>query len=63
MTFSSSPIEDTSKPFHLKYRLHQDRLFCSAIGEREFRPIPPLGMPAIRASDKSKETLEHRSRG
>ena len=51
------PIEDTSKPFHLKYRLHQDRYFAVPSASVNFRPIPPLGMPAVRASDKSKEPL------
>src|SRR5260370_11520066 len=51
------PIEDTSKPFHLKYRLHQDRYFVVPSASVNFRPIPPLGMPAGRAAGKSKETL------
>src|SRR6266851_3375088 len=51
------PIEDTSKPFHLKYRLHQDRYFVVPSASVNFRPIPPLGMPAVRASDKIKEPL------
>ena len=52
------PIEDTSKPFHLKYHLHQDRYFVVPSASVNFRPIPPLGMPAIRASEKSKEPLD-----
>src|SRR5208283_1677923 len=48
-------IEDTSKPFHLKYHLHQDRYFIVPSASVDFRPIPPLGMPAIRASQKSTE--------
>ena len=51
------PIEDTSKPFHLKYRLRQDRYFAVPSTGVNFRPIPPLGMPAIRASGKSVEPL------
>ncbi|HMB82560.1 MAG TPA: DUF3857 domain-containing protein, partial [Terriglobales bacterium] len=51
------PIEDTSKPFHLKYRLRQDRYFVVPSTSVNFRPIPPLGMPAIRASQKSTEPL------
>ena len=50
-------IEDTSKPFHLKYHLHQDQYFVVPSASVNFRPIPPLGMPAIRASDKSTEPL------
>ncbi len=50
-------IEDTSKPFHLKYHLHQDRYFVVPSASVDFRPIPPLGMPAIRASEKSKEPM------
>jgi transglutaminase-like putative cysteine protease/tetratricopeptide (TPR) repeat protein len=51
------PIEDTSKPFHLKYRLRQDRYFVVPSTSVNFRPIPPLGVPAIRASEKSTEPL------
>jgi tetratricopeptide (TPR) repeat protein/transglutaminase-like putative cysteine protease len=51
------PIEDTSKPFHLKYHLHQDQYFVVPSTGVNFRPIPPLGMPAIRASEKSKDPL------
>src|SRR6266576_2668508 len=51
------PIEDTSKPFHLKYHLHQDRYFTVPSTSVNFRPIPPLGMPAIRASERSTEPM------
>src|SRR5208282_465228 len=51
------PIEDTSKPFHLKYRLRQDQYFVVPSSSVNFRPIPPLGMPAIRTSEKSTEPL------
>ena len=51
------PLEDTSKPFHLKYHLRQDRYFVVPSASVNFRPIPPLGMPAIRASEKSTEPL------
>jgi transglutaminase-like putative cysteine protease/tetratricopeptide (TPR) repeat protein len=51
------PIEDTSKPFHLKYHLHQDRYFVVPSTSVNFRPIPPLGMPAIRASERSTGPL------
>jgi len=50
-------IEDTSKPFHLKYHLHQDRYFTVPSTSVNFRPIPPLGMPAIRAPEKSTEPM------
>jgi tetratricopeptide (TPR) repeat protein len=52
------PIEDTSKPFHLKYHVRQDQYFVVPSASVNFRPIPPLGMPAIRASEKSKEPLD-----
>ena len=52
------PVEDTSKPFHLKYRLRLDRYFVVPSASVNFRPIPPLGMPAIRASEKSKDPLD-----
>src|SRR5229473_2907984 len=51
------PIEDTNKPFHLKYHLHQERYFTVPSTSVNFRPIPPLGMPAIRASEKSTEPM------
>ena len=52
------PIEDTSKPFHLRYHLHQDGYFVVPSTSVNFRPIPPLGMPATRTSEKSKEPLD-----
>ena len=52
------PIEDTSKPFHLIYRLRQDEYFRVPSTSVNFRPIPPLGLPAIRASEKSAEPLD-----
>ena len=57
MTVQLDSIEDTSKPFHLKYHLHQDRYFVVPSASVNFRPIPPLGVPAIRASEKSTEPL------
>ena len=50
-------IEDTSKPFHLTYHLHQDRYFVVPSTSVNFRPIPPLGVPIIRASGKNTEPL------
>jgi tetratricopeptide (TPR) repeat protein/transglutaminase-like putative cysteine protease len=52
------PIEDTSMPFHLRYHLHQDRYFVVPSTSVNFRPIPALGLPAIRASERSKEPLD-----
>jgi len=51
-------IEDTSKPFHLKYHLHQERYFTVPSTSVNFRPIPPLGTPAIRASERSREPMD-----
>jgi tetratricopeptide (TPR) repeat protein/transglutaminase-like putative cysteine protease len=51
-------IEDTSKPFHLTYRLHEDQYFVVPSASVNFRPIPPLGLPAIRTSEKSTEPLD-----
>jgi transglutaminase-like putative cysteine protease/tetratricopeptide (TPR) repeat protein len=51
-------IEDTSKPFHLKYHLHQERYFTVPSTSVNFRPIPPLGAPAIRASERSREPMD-----
>jgi Flp pilus assembly protein TadD/transglutaminase-like putative cysteine protease len=52
------PIEDTSKPFHLKYHLHQDRYFVVPSTSVNFRPIPPLGLPPVRISEKSTEPID-----
>lgn len=52
------PIEDTSKPFHLKYHLRISRYFVVPSASIDFRPIPPLGVPAVRASAKSTEPLD-----
>jgi tetratricopeptide (TPR) repeat protein len=51
-------IEDTSKPFHLKYHLHTDRYFTVPSTSANFRPIPPLGVRAVTSSTKSKEPIE-----
>src|SRR5258706_2271097 len=51
------PIEDTSKLFHLKYHLPQARFFRGPSTRVNFRPIPPLGTPAIRASERSTEPM------
>jgi len=52
------PIEDTSRPFHLKYHLKQDRFFVVPSASVDFRPIPPLGVPAVQASSKSTEPID-----
>jgi transglutaminase-like putative cysteine protease/tetratricopeptide (TPR) repeat protein len=52
------PIEDTSKPFHLKYHLKQDRYFVVPSASVDFRPIPPLGVPSPRASAKSADPID-----
>jgi tetratricopeptide (TPR) repeat protein/transglutaminase-like putative cysteine protease len=51
------PIEDTSRPFHLKFHLHIDGYFQVPAASVNFRPIPPLGVPAVRASEKSLEPI------
>ncbi len=50
-------LEDTSKPFHLKFHLRQDQYFVVPSASVNFRPIPPLGLPAVRASAKNKQPL------
>jgi tetratricopeptide (TPR) repeat protein len=52
------PIEDTSKPFHLKYHLHVDRYFAVPSTGANFSPIPPLGVRAVASSIKSNEPIE-----
>jgi tetratricopeptide (TPR) repeat protein/transglutaminase-like putative cysteine protease len=51
------PLEDTSQPFHLKFHLHQDQYFVVPSASVNFRPIPPLGLPAVKASAKNKQPL------
>jgi Flp pilus assembly protein TadD/transglutaminase-like putative cysteine protease len=51
-------IEDTSKPFHLKYHLHEDQYFAVPSTSANFRPIPPLGVRAVTSSRKSKEPID-----
>ena len=51
------PIEDTSKPFHLRYHLRVDGYFQVPSANVNFRAIPPLGVPAVRASGKSVEPI------
>jgi transglutaminase-like putative cysteine protease/tetratricopeptide (TPR) repeat protein len=51
-------IEDTSKPFHLKYRVHQDRYFAVPSASVNFRPIPALGLPPVRESQSSTTALD-----
>lgn len=51
------PIEDTSKPFHLKYRLHTDRYFVVPSTSANFRPIPPLGIRPVTSSTRSTEPI------
>lgn len=51
------PIEDTSKPFHLKYHLHIDRYFIVPSASIDFRPIPALGVPPVRTSAKSTDPI------
>ncbi|MGA9352300.1 MAG: DUF3857 domain-containing protein [Terriglobales bacterium] len=52
------PIEDTSKPFHLKYHLKQDQYFVVPSASVDFRPIPPLGVPAPRVSAKGTDPID-----
>ncbi len=52
------PLEDTSKPFHLKYHLHISRYFVVPSASVDFRAIPPLGVPPVRASAKSTDPID-----
>ena len=52
------PLEDTSKPFHLKYHVRQDRYFVVPSSSVDFRPIPPLGVLPARASGKSTDPID-----
>ncbi|MGA9529622.1 MAG: DUF3857 domain-containing protein [Terriglobales bacterium] len=52
------PIEDTSKPFHLKYHLRVGRYFIVPSASVDFRAILPLGVPPVRASLKSTDPID-----
>jgi tetratricopeptide (TPR) repeat protein/transglutaminase-like putative cysteine protease len=52
------PLEDTSKPFHLKYHLRISRYFIVPSASVDFALIPPLGLPAVHASSKSTEPID-----
>ncbi len=52
------PLEDTSKPFHLKYHLRINRYFAVPSASVDFRLIPPLGVPAVTASSKSVDPIQ-----
>ena len=52
------PVEDTSKPFHLKYHVRVDPYFAVPSASANFRPIPPLGVRAVNSSTKSKEPID-----
>ena len=52
------PIEDTSKPFHLKYRVHVERYFVVPSTSVNFRPIPALALPPVRVSEKSTDPID-----
>ena len=57
------PIEDTSKPFHLKYRLHRGPIFCSAVGEREFSSDPAAGAARGSSVGEKHGAVGHWPRG
>jgi len=52
------PIEDTSKPFHLKYHLRQDRYFVVPSASVNFRAIPPLSVPAARPGAAKTDPID-----
>ena len=52
------PIENTSKPFRLKYHVRVDQYFTVPSTSANFRPVPPLGVRAAPSSTKSKEPFE-----
>ena len=48
------PLEDTSKPFHLNYRLHADNYFRVPSSGATFQLLPPVGhLPASPGGKKS----------
>ena len=57
-TLQIDPLEDTSKPFHFKFHLRINRYFVVPSASVDFRPIPPLGVPAVHASSRSTEPID-----
>ncbi len=48
---SLDSVEDTSKPFHLKYRLYREHYFQVPSAEVNFMPMPPMGVTPARESE------------
>ncbi len=48
---SLDSIEDTSKPFHLKYRLYREHYFQVPSSDVNFMPMPPMGASPGRESE------------
>jgi transglutaminase-like putative cysteine protease/tetratricopeptide (TPR) repeat protein len=52
------PLDDTSRPFHLKYHLKQDRYFVVPSASVDFRAIPPLSVPAARPGATKTDPID-----
>jgi len=55
---SISSLEDTSKPFHLHYRLHRDSYFVVPGRVDRAVPLPPVGMKAVSGSRKPMDPID-----
>jgi len=51
-------VEDTSKPFHLTYHLHQDNYFRVPSSDASFGILPPVGRSRLNLSTKKSEPLD-----
>ena len=55
---SISPLEDTSKPFHLHYRLHRDGYFVVPGRADRLVPLPPVAVRGDSSSRKPSEPID-----
>jgi tetratricopeptide (TPR) repeat protein len=52
------PLEDTSKPLHMRYRIRQESYFRGPSADVSFLPFPAIGFPRLRARMKRGEPLD-----
>ncbi|HTC92634.1 MAG TPA: DUF3857 domain-containing protein [Terriglobales bacterium] len=51
-------LEDTSKPFHMSFHLHQDNYFRVPSSDVSFGILPPVGRSQLNLSAKTSEPLD-----
>ena len=53
-----SPIEDTTKPFKIRYRVHQDNYFAVPSADLNYAPFPAVGFGRIPKPKNNNEPLD-----